>query len=115
MSDPDIPLTTGEYNEWGNPNILEEYEYMKQYSPIDNIQRRKYTNLLATTGFSDSQVQYWEPAKWIAKLRQFRSDKSDVILFHTNLDAGHGGASGRFERLKEIALEYAFMFSLIPE
>lgn len=115
MSDPNIPLTTGEYNEWGNPDIKEEYNYMKTYSPIDNITPGKHTNLLVTTGFSDSQVQYWEPAKWVAKLRKMRSVKNEVILFYTNLDAGHGGASGRFERLKEIAMEYAFMFALLSE
>lgn len=115
MSDPSIPLTTGEYTEWGNPEIKEEYEYLKSYSPLDNVVPKKYTNLLVTTGFSDSQVQYWEPAKWVAKLRKLRTDKSDVILFYTNLDAGHGGASGRFERLKEIAMEYAFMFALLGE
>ncbi len=115
MSDPSIPLTTGEYTEWGNPGIKEHYDYMKSYSPVDNIQADKTTNLLVTTGFSDSQVQYWEPAKWVAKLRKIRKDKQSVILFYTNLDAGHGGASGRFERLKEIALEYAFMFGLLAE
>ncbi len=115
MSDPELPLTTGEYTEWGNPEIKEHYDYMKRYSPIDNIEAKKYTNLLVTTGFADSQVQYWEPAKWVAKLRKFRTDKSDVILFHINLDAGHGGASGRFERLKEIALEYAFMLGLLAK
>lgn len=115
MSDPDLPLTTGEYTEWGNPEIKEQYDYMKSYSPIDNVQAKKYTNLLVTTGFADSQVQYWEPAKWVAKLRTVRTDKTDVILFHTNLDAGHGGASGRFERLKEIALEYAFMLALLEK
>jgi oligopeptidase B len=115
MSDPSIPLTTGEYTEWGNPDIKEHYDYMKLYSPIDNLNPDKTTNLLVTTGFADSQVQYWEPAKWIAKLRKMRKDKNSVILFYTNLDAGHGGASGRFERLKEIALEYAFMFGLLAE
>ncbi len=115
MSDPEIPLTTGEYTEWGNPEKKNEYEYMKKYSPVDNVVAKKYTNLLVTTGFSDSQVQYWEPAKWVAKIRKLRTDKSDVVLFYTNLDAGHGGASGRFERLKEIAMEYAFMFALLNE
>ena len=115
MSDPDLPLTTGEYTEWGNPEIKEQYDYMKSYSPIDNIEAKKYTNLLVTTGFADSQVQYWEPAKWVATLRTQRTDKTDVILFHTNLDAGHGGASGRFERLKEVALEYAFMLALLEK
>ncbi|MBK8956702.1 MAG: S9 family peptidase [Saprospiraceae bacterium] len=112
MSDPNIPLTTGEYNEWGNPEIPEQYFYMKSYSPYDNIINKNYTNVLITTGFSDSQVQYWEPAKWTAKLRTHRTDKHHLLLFHTNLDAGHGGASGRFERLKEVALDYAFVLLL---
>ncbi len=115
MSDPNIPLTTGEYTEWGNPDIPEQYGYMKKYSPIDNITHQNYTNLLVTTGFSDSQVQYWEPAKWVAKLRLHGVGKQYALLFYTNLDAGHGGASGRFERLKEIALEYAFMMALLPD
>lgn len=115
MSDPTIPLTTGEYTEWGNPNMKAEYECMKSYSPIDNITAKRYTNLLVTTGFSDSQVQYWEPAKWVAKIRKLRTHKDDLILFYTNLDAGHGGASGRFERLREIALEYSFMLGLLAD
>ena len=115
MSDPNIPLTTGEYTEWGNPHILEQYFYMKKYSPIDNVSHQKYTHLLVTTGFSDSQVQYWEPAKWVAKLRHYGAGKNHALLFYTNLDAGHGGASGRFERLKDIALEYTFMMALLPE
>ncbi len=115
MSDPTIPLTTGEYTEWGNPNMKAEYECMKSYSPIDNITAKRYTNLLVTTGFSDSQVQYWEPAKWVAKIRKLRTHKEDLILFYTNLDAGHGGASGRFERLREIALEYSFMLGLLAD
>ncbi|MBK9109627.1 MAG: S9 family peptidase [Saprospiraceae bacterium] len=112
MSDPNIPLTTGEYNEWGNPEIKEQYDYMKSYSPYDQVEEKEFTNVLITTGFSDSQVQYWEPAKWVAKLRTHRTDKHHLLLFHTNLDAGHGGASGRFERLKEVALDYAFMILL---
>lgn len=113
MSDPDIPLTTGEYNEWGNPSKAEQYFYMKQYSPYDQVEKKSYTNVLVTTGFSDSQVQYWEPAKWVAKLRNYRTDRQHLLLFYTNLDAGHGGASGRFERLKELALEYSFMIFVL--
>lgn len=112
MSDPNIPLTTGEYNEWGNPEIIEQYNYMKSYSPYDQVEEKEFTNVLITTGFSDSQVQYWEPAKWTAKLRTHRTDKDHLLLFYTNLDAGHGGASGRFERLKEVALDYAFVLLL---
>ncbi|HEX5625684.1 MAG TPA: S9 family peptidase, partial [Saprospiraceae bacterium] len=115
MLDPDIPLTTGEYTEWGNPNDSDAYAYMKLYSPIDNVETRQRTNLLVTTGFSDSQVQYWEPAKWVAKLRRHRVDPAELILFYTNLDAGHGGASGRFERLREIALEFAFILGLLKD
>jgi oligopeptidase B len=111
MDDPEIPLTTAEYDEWGNPNNLEAYQYMKSYSPYDNVTAVKYPNILATTGLHDSQVQYWEPAKWVAKLREKKTDKNYVLL-HTNMEAGHGGASGRFEALKEIALEYAFILWL---
>lgn len=115
MSDPTIPLTTGEYSEWGNPAIKEQYDIMRTYSPYDNVEKKNYGHLLVTTGFSDSQVQYWEPAKWVAKLRECRIDQNKLLLFYTNLDAGHGGASGRFSRLKEIALEYAFMIVLASE
>jgi len=111
MSDPTIPLTTNEYDEWGNPESEEYYNYLKSYSPYDNIEAKVYTNLLVTTGLFDSQVQYWEPAKWIAKLREFK--KGDhLLLMHTNMGAGHGGASGRFKQYKEVALEYAFLLSL---
>ena len=111
MLDETIPLTTGEYDEWGNPNIKEYYYCMKSYSPYDNVIPQEYPNLLVTTGFHDSQVQYWEPAKWVAKLRELKTD-DNIILFHTNMDAGHGGASGRFEALKEVAEEYAFLLDL---
>ncbi len=111
MSDETIPLTTGEYDEWGNPNIKEYYDYMKSYSPYDNIEARHYPNMLVTTGLHDSQVQYWEPAKWVAKLRQLKTD-NNKLLFHIDMDSGHGGASGRFESLKEVALEYAFLLDL---
>ncbi|MFI2743208.1 S9 family peptidase [Zhouia sp. PK063] len=108
MLDDTIPLTTGEYDEWGNPNEKEYYEYMKSYSPYDNVIAQEYPNMLVTTGYHDSQVQYWEPAKWVAKLRELKTDQN-ILLFHTNMDAGHGGASGRFEALKEVAEEYAFL------
>ena len=111
MLDDSIPLTTGEYDEWGNPNEEEYYEYMKSYSPYDNVQAQNYPNMLITTGLHDSQVQYWEPAKWVAKLRDLKTD-SNLLIFHTNMDAGHGGASGRFEALKEVAEEYAFLLDL---
>ncbi|HNA94603.1 MAG TPA: S9 family peptidase [Saprospiraceae bacterium] len=111
MLDDSIPLTTGEYDEWGNPNIKEYYEYMAQYSPYDNIQPGIYPPMLVTTGLHDSQVQYWEPAKWVAKIRDIVHD-SHLIFLNTNMDAGHGGASGRFRRYDEIALQYAFLIGL---
>lgn len=111
MLDDTIPLTTGEYDEWGNPNELEYYNYIKSYSPYDNVEAKNYPNLLVTTGFHDSQVQYWEPAKWVAKLRELKTD-NNLLLFHTNMDAGHGGASGRFEALREVAMDYAFLLDL---
>ncbi len=111
MLDESIPLTTGEYDEWGNPNDKEYYDYMLSYSPYDNIEAKDYPNLLITTGLHDSQVQYWEPAKWVAKLRDMKTD-DNMILLHTNMTTGHGGASGRFEYLKEIAMEYAFLLYL---
>lgn len=112
MLDESIPLTTFEWLEWGNPNIKSEYDYMLSYSPYDNVSAQEYPNLLVTTGLHDSQVQYWEPAKWVAKMRTIKTDDNRLFL-HTNMDAGHGGASGRFDRLKEIALEYAFVFDLL--
>ena len=111
MWDESIPLTTGEFDEWGNPKEKEYYDYMKSYSPYDNIENVSYPNLLITTGYWDSQVQYWEPAKWIAKIRDIRAN-DNLLLMHCNMDVGHGGSSGRFESLKEIALEYAFLFKL---
>ena len=112
MLDESIPLTTFEWLEWGNPNIKSEYDYMLSYSPYDNVSAQEYPNLLVTTGLHDSQVQYWEPAKWVAKMRTIKTDDNRLFL-HTNMEAGHGGASGRFDRLKEIALEYAFVFDLL--
>ena len=111
MLDDTIPLTTGEYDEWGNPNIKEYYEYMSKYSPYDNVTNLDYPPILVTTGLHDSQVQYWEPAKWVAKLREFNSGNNPIYL-KTNMDAGHGGASGRFKRFKEIAFEYSFLIYL---
>ncbi|MFL1895625.1 S9 family peptidase [Aquimarina sp. 2-A2] len=111
MLDDSIPLTTGEYDEWGNPNDEEYYNYMKSYSPYDNVTAQEYPNLLVTTGLHDSQVQYWEPAKWVAKMRATKKG-DNLLLLHTNMEAGHGGASGRFEALKEVAEEYAFLLDL---
>ena len=111
MSDESIPLTTFEYDEWGNPANKGEYFYMKTYSPYDNIQKQNYPAVLVTTSLYDSQVQYFEPAKWVAKLRDYHKGDNKIIL-HTNMDAGHSGSSGRFEALKEIAMEYAFLFML---
>ena len=114
MLDESIPLTTGEFEEWGNPKNEQYYNYMLSYSPYDNVEKKAYPNLLVTTGLHDSQVQYWEPAKWVAKLRAMKTDTNQLLL-HTNMEAGHGGASGRFQALKEIALEYAFMLNLVGE
>lgn len=112
MLDETIPLTTFEFDEWGNPKNKEYYDYMKSYSPYDNIEAKAYPNILVTSGYWDSQVQYWEPAKYVAKLREMKTD-NNLLLFWCNMDAGHGGKSGRFESLKEVALEYAFMFDLV--
>ena len=111
MLDDSIPLTTGEYDEWGNPNEKEYYDYIKSYSPYDQVEAKDYPNMLITTGYFDSQVQYWEPAKWVAKLRELKTDTNSLFL-HTNMDAGHGGASGRFDALKETAEEYTFLLAL---
>ncbi len=111
MLDETIPLTTGEYDEWGNPHLPEYYHYMKSYSPYDNVQAQDYPHLLVTTGIHDSQVQYWEPAKWVAKLREYKTDHN-LLFMETNMDAGHGGASGRFEALRETTREYSFLLDL---
>jgi oligopeptidase B len=111
MLDDSIPLTTGEYDEWGNPNDKLYYDYMATYSPYDNIEEKAYPPILVTSGLHDSQVQYWEPTKYVAKIRELKTDNKPVLL-HTNMDAGHGGSSGRFESIKEIALEYAFILWL---
>ena len=112
MLDETIPLTTSEYDEWGNPNDKAYYEYMLSYSPYDQVEAKAYPNLLVTTGLHDSQVQYWEPAKWVAKLRDMKTD-DNTLLMYCNMETGHGGASGRFERYKETSMEYAFMFMLL--
>ncbi len=111
MIDESIPLTTGEYDEWGNPNDKRYYDYIKSYSPYDNVEAKAYPNMLVTTGYHDSQVQYWEPAKWVAKLRELKTD-DNILIMHTNMEAGHGGASGRFDALKETAKDYTFLLSL---
>ncbi|MAG13543.1 MAG: oligopeptidase B [Spirochaetales bacterium] len=111
MSDPSIPLTTNEYKEWGNPANREEYDYIKSYSPYDNVKHQKYPNLLVSAGLFDSQVQYWEPAKWVAKLREYRTGEN-LLLLNINMEAGHGGASGRFKRHRETALDFAFLLAL---
>ncbi len=112
MSDPSIPLTTGEYTEWGNPANQPDYDYMKAYSPYDNLKKGNYPNLLVITSFADSQVQYFEPAKYVARLRDLKTDQN-VLLFKTSMSGSHGGSSGRFKRLEERALEYAWMMGLL--
>jgi len=114
MEDDSIPLTTSEYDEWGNPANEEYYRYMLSYSPYDNVQAMDYPAMLITAGLHDSQVQYWEPAKWVARLRAKKTDHNPLLL-KTNMEAGHGGASGRFRRLEETALSYAFMLDLVKE
>lgn len=110
MLDESIPLTTGEFDEWGNPKQKDYFEYMFSYSPYDNVEKKAYPALLVTTGYWDSQVQYWEPAKWVAKLRAFKTDKNP-LYFYCNMDTGHGGASGRFKKWRETAMEYTFLLS----
>ncbi|MGE8339565.1 MAG: S9 family peptidase [Flavobacterium sp.] len=111
MLDDSIPLTTGEYDEWGNPNKKEYYDYMLSYSPYDNVKAQEYPNMYVSTGLHDSQVQYWEPAKWVAKLRDLKTNNK-LLFLDTNMDAGHGGASGRFEALKDLAKEFSFLLDL---
>jgi oligopeptidase B len=111
MLDESIPLTTGEFDEWGNPKNKDSYAYMLSYSPYDNVQAKDYPHLLVTTGLHDSQVQYFEPAKWVAKLRELKTDEN-LLLLYTNMDTGHGGASGRFDALREVARDYAFILDL---
>ncbi|TEW53480.1 S9 family peptidase [Psychromonas sp. RZ22] len=111
MLDESIPLTTGEYDEWGNPNEREYYHYMLSYSPYDQVSEKSYPNMLVTTGLHDSQVQYWEPAKWVAKLRELKTD-DNLLLLYTDMEAGHGGKSGRFKHFEDIAREFAFLIDL---
>ncbi len=111
MLDDTIPLTTSEYDEWGNPNEKTSYDYMLSYSPYDNVTKKEYPNMLVTTGLHDSQVQYFEPAKWVAKLRELKTDHN-ILLLHTDMKVGHGGASGRFDAIKDVARDYAFIFDL---
>ena len=112
MSDKTIPLTTGEYEEWGNPDDEIYYNYIMSYSPYDNVTAQTYPNMLVTTGLHDSQVQYWEPAKWVAKLRDLKTGDNVLLLF-TNMDVGHSGASGRFEVYRETALIYSFLCKML--
>jgi oligopeptidase B len=111
MLDETIPLTTGEFDEWGNPKNKDSFDYMRSYSPYDNVVAQDYPHMLVTTGYWDSQVQYWEPAKWMAKLRDTKTDEN-LLIMHCNMETGHGGASGRFKRLRETAMEYAFFMML---
>ena len=111
MLDDTIPLTTGEYDEWGNPNEKKSYDYMLSYSPYDNVKAQEYPNMYISTGLHDSQVQYWEPAKWVAKLRAIKTGKN-LLFMDTNMEAGHGGASGRFEAIRELAKEFSFFLDL---
>jgi len=110
MLDSTLPLTIGEYEEWGNPQHAEDYFYMKSYCPYTLLERKDYPAMLVKTGLNDSQVMYWEPAKYVAKLRTLKTD-GNVLLLKTNMGAGHGGASGRYDYLKEIAFDYAFLLS----
>ena len=111
MLDDSIPLTTAEYDEWGNPNDKKYYDYIKTYSPYDNVTQQGYPHMLIETGLHDSQVQYWEPAKWTARLRRLNTS-SNYIFLKTDMEAGHGGKTGRFDQLKEDALEYAFILEM---
>ena len=108
MSDPSIPLTTLEWNEWGNPQNPAEYEYMMSYSPYNNLRAGNYPHMLITTGLNDPRVAFWEPAKFTARLRELKTDEN-LVVFYTNYDSGHAGSSGRYDYLKEVALEYAFL------
>ena len=108
MLDATLPLTVTEYEEWGNPNVAADYAYIRSYAPYENVQRAAYPNILATAGLNDPRVPYWEPAKWVAKVRESNTGDS-VILLKTQMGAGHGGPSGRYEKLREKAFEYAFV------
>jgi oligopeptidase B len=110
MLDESLPLTVGEFEEWGNPKVKDQYDYMKSYSPYDNLAAKDYPAMLVKTSFDDSQVMYWEPAKYVAKLRTLKTDKNPLI-FKVNMAGGHGGSSGRYDRLKETAFDYAFILT----
>jgi oligopeptidase B len=110
--DPSLPLTVGEYEEWGNPQIAQDYFYVKSYCPYTNLERKPYPAMLVKSGLNDSQVMYWEPAKYVAKLRALKTDANPLLL-KINMGAGHGGASGRYDYLREIALDYAFLLRQI--
>src|SRR5260370_19741333 len=110
MLDPSLPLTIGEYEEWGNPQVAEDYFYMESYCPYTNLERKDYPTMLVKTSLNDSQVMYWEPVKYVAKLRTLKTD-SNPLLLKINMGAGHGGASGRYDYLREIALDYAFLLT----
>jgi oligopeptidase B len=112
MMDASLPLTAQEWEQWGNPHIAEQYAYMRQYSPYDNVRAQDYPWMLVTTSFNDSQVMYWEPAKWVAKLRARKTD-AHPLYFKINLAGGHGGSSGRYDRLREAAFRYAFMLDAV--
>jgi oligopeptidase B len=112
MMDKSLPLTIGEYEEWGNPAGEAAYRYMRSYSPYDNVERQSYPNMLVTAGLNDPRVSYWEPAKWVARLRTVKKD-ANLLLLKTNMGAGHFGASGRYERYKETAFDYAFLFKAL--
>ncbi|HET9513531.1 MAG TPA: prolyl oligopeptidase family serine peptidase, partial [Gemmatimonadales bacterium] len=112
MSDPTLPLTIGEFEEWGNPAVEEQYRWMREYCPYSNLKPAAYPAMLVRTAFNDSQVMYWEPAKYVARLRTIKTDSNPLLLL-TNMGAGHGGASGRYDRLREIATDYAFILSVV--
>jgi len=112
MLDPLIPLTTAEYDEWGDPRIKEQYEYMASYAPYENIRRQAYPAILVTTGLNDANVPYWEPAKWTARLRAAKTDRNPLLL-KTDLSSGHGGPSGRYGYMRDVAFSYAFMLDLL--
>ena len=112
MLDASLPLTVGEYLEWGNPNVKTYYDYMRSYSPYDNMKKGAYPAILVETSLNDSQVMYWEPAKYVAKLRDLKTDKN-VVLLKTIMEAGHGGASGRYDALKELAFTYSFVLDQV--
>jgi oligopeptidase B len=112
MLDDTIPLTTFEYTEWGNPTVEEQFEWMIEYSPYDNVESKEYPPILITAGYNDPRVQYWEPAKWIAKLRELKTDKN-VLIMKMKMESGHGGASGRYDFMKEFAFMYAFLLDTL--